>query len=174
MRLSLIAAVSDNGVIGKDNKMPWHLPADLKYFKTTTLGKPIIMGRKTWESLGQILPGRRHIVITRNKNYNAEGVAVVHSPEAALEQVSDVGEAIIIGGAHLYEAMLPQCDRLYLTEIKAEFEGDTFFPKWNKKNWKISFTESHQADERNPFAYQFVVYDRKPQRATSTPRGHQD
>ena len=160
MRLSLIAAVSRNGVIGKDNKMPWHLPADLQFFKATTMGKPIIMGRKTWESLDRILPGRRHIVITRNKNYTAEGVEIVHSIKAALDRVSNADEAVIIGGAHLYKETLPLTERLYLTEIDAEFKGGTFFPKWNKKEWKIVSAEAHQADDHNPYAYQFVVYDR--------------
>ncbi len=160
MKLSLIAAVSRNNVIGKDNKMPWNLPADLQFFKTTTLGKPIIMGRKTWESLGRILPGRRHIVVTRNKDYTAEGVEIVHSTDAALKQASNVDEAVIIGGAHLYEEMLPLTDRLYLTEIDAEFEGDTFFPEWNKEKWDVVSSDVHLADEKNPFPYRFVVYDR--------------
>jgi dihydrofolate reductase len=161
MKLSLIAAVSRNNVIGKDNKMPWHLPADLQFFKTTTLGKPIIMGRKTWESLGRILPGRRHIVVTRNKDYTAEGVEIIHSTDAALKQASNVDEAVIIGGAHLYEEMLPLTDRLYLTEIDAEFEGDTFFPEWNKEVWEVVSSETHPADEKNSFPYRFVVYDRR-------------
>ncbi len=161
MKLSLIAAVSRNNVIGKDNKMPWHLPADLQFFKTITLGKPIIMGRKTWESLGRILPGRRHIVVTRNKDYTAEGVEIVLSADAALKQASNVDEAVIIGGAHLYEEMLPLTDRLYLTEIDAELEGDTFFPEWNKKEWKVVSREAHPADEKNSFPYRFVVYERR-------------
>ena len=161
MKLSLIAAVSRNNVIGKDNKMPWHLPADLQFFKTTTLGKPIIMGRKTWESLGRILPGRRHIVVTRNKDYTAEGVEIIHSTDAALKQASNVDEAVIIGGAHLYGEMLPHADRLYLTEIDAEFEGDTFFPEWNKEEWEVVSSETHPADEKNSFPYRFVVYDRR-------------
>ena len=161
MKLSLIAAVSRNNVIGKDNKMPWHFPADLQFFKTTTLGKPIIMGRKTWESLGRILPGRRHIVVTRNKDYTAEGVEIIHSTDAALKQASNVDEAVIIGGAHLYEEMLPLTDRLYLTEIDAEFEGDTFFPEWNKEEWEVVSSETHPADEKNSFPYRFVVYDRR-------------
>jgi dihydrofolate reductase len=161
MKLSLIAAVSRNNVIGKDNKMPWHLPADLQFFKTTTLGKPIIMGRKTWESLGRILPGRRHIVVTRNKDYTAEGVEIIHSTDAALKQASNVDEAVIIGGAHLYEEMLPLTDRLYLTEIDAEFEGDTFFPEWNKEEWEVVSSDAHPADEKNSFPYRFVVYDRR-------------
>ena len=161
MKLSLIAAVSRNNVIGKNNKMPWHLPADLQFFKTTTLGKPIIMGRKTWESLGRILPGRRHIVVTRNKDYTAEGVEIIHSTDAALKQASNVDEAVIIGGAHLYEEMLPLTDRLYLTEIDAEFEGDTFFPEWNKEEWEVVSSETHPADEKNSFPYRFVVYDRR-------------
>ena len=161
MKLSLIAAVSRNNVIGKDNKMPWHLPADLQFFKTTTMGKPIIMGRRTWESLGRVLPGRRHIVVTRNRDYTAEGVEIVHSTNAALEQASDVYEAVIIGGAFLYKEMLPLTDRLYLTEIDAKFEGDTFFPEWNKDEWDVVSSDSHPANEKNPFPYRFVVYDRR-------------
>jgi dihydrofolate reductase len=161
MTLSLIAAISRNGVIGKDHKMPWHLPADLQFFKTTTMGKPMIMGRKTWESLGRILPGRRHIVVTRNKDYRAEGVEIVHSTDAALKQTANAEEAVVIGGAHLYENMLPLTKRLYLTEIDAEFEGDTFFPTWNKKDWTLISRDTHQADESNPFPYQFVIYERR-------------
>ena len=161
MKLSLIAAIGRNNVIGKGNKMPWHLPADLQFFKNTTLGKPIIMGRRTWESLGRVLPERPHIVITRNKEYTAEGVKIVHSINAALQQVAKVDEAVIIGGAFLYEKMLPLADRLYLTEIDAEFEGDTFFPEWKKDDWLLVSSEAHPADEKNPFPYRFVVYDRR-------------
>ena len=161
MKLSLIAAISRNNVIGKDNKMPWHLPADLRFFKKTTMGKPIIMGRKTWESLGRLLPGRQHIVVTRNKDYSAEGVEIVHSTGAALKQASSADEAVIIGGFFLYQSMLPLTDRLYLTEIDAEFEGDTFFPHWNRDEWKVMSSDSHPADEKNPFPYKFTVYERQ-------------
>ena len=141
--------------------MPWHLPADLQFFKTTTMGKPIIMGRKTWESLGRVLPGRRHIVVTRNRGYTGEGVEIVHSTNTALEQTSSVDEAVVIGGAFLYKETLPLTDRLYLTEIDADFEGDTFFPEWDKDEWDVVSTESHPADEKNPFPYRFVMYDRR-------------
>ena len=158
--LSMIVAHADNRVIGKDNDMPWHLPADLAYFKRTTLGKPIIMGRKTYESIGRPLPGRKNIVISRDEGYRAEGVEVVGSVEAALALVSDVEEVMVIGGASLCEQLLPKVNRLYITKIDAEFEGDIYFPKYDAPRWRQISSESHPKDISNIYPYQFIVLER--------------
>lgn len=121
------------------------------------MGKPIIMGRKTWESLGRPLPGRTNIVITRNHKYEAGGATVVHSLDEALTAAGDVGEAMIIGGANLYEQALPKADCLYLTQVGGEFEGDAWFPEIDDSKWRIESTESHEPDERNNHAYEFVL-----------------
>ncbi|MBE8167902.1 MAG: type 3 dihydrofolate reductase [Shewanella sp.] len=135
MQIAMIAAMTINRVIGKDNKMPWHLPEDLKHFKAMTMSKPIVMGRKTFESIGRPLPGRQNIVISRQPDYAPDGVSVVSSFEAAKELVSTCDELVIIGGGQLYEALLPQADKLYLTEINIDVEGDTFFPNWDDGSW---------------------------------------
>lgn len=158
--LSLIVAMGRGRVIGRDNQLPWHLPADLKHFKTVTMGKPIIMGRLTYESIGKPLPGRRNIVITRDAGYAAPGCEVVTSPEAALAAVADVEEALVIGGANLYRQMLPHADRLYFTFIDADFAGDAWFPQWNADEWRETAREAHRPDERNAFPYAFVVLER--------------
>ncbi|HHJ18122.1 MAG TPA: type 3 dihydrofolate reductase [Gammaproteobacteria bacterium] len=160
MRVALIAALAENRVIGRDNQLPWRVPADLKHFKALTMGKPIIMGRKTWESIGRPLPGRDNIVVTRDAGYRAEGCKVVHSVAEALQAAGDAGEAMIIGGANLYEQTLDVADRLYLTQIRAEVEGDARFPVIDMQAWREIERESHPADERNEFAYDFVVLER--------------
>lgn len=165
MKLSLIAAVARNGVIGRDNKLPWHLPNDLKYFKAVTLGKPVIMGRKTWESLGRPLPGRTNIVITRQPGYAPAGAKTVASLDAALalaEQVAlidGVDECVVIGGAEIYAQALPRCDRLYLTEVHADVEGDAYFPAFDRARWREQQREDLAAEGPNPYAYSFVVYE---------------
>ena len=161
MRVALIAALADNRVIGRDNQLPWRVPADLKHFKALTMGKPIIMGRKTWESIGRPLPGRDNIVVTRAADYRAEGCQVVHSVAEALQAAADADEAMIIGGANLYEQTLDVADRLYLTQIRAEVEGDARFPVIDRQAWREIECESHPADERNEFAYDFVVLERR-------------
>lgn len=166
MKISLIAAVAENGVIGRDNALPWHLPNDLKHFKAVTIGKPIIMGRKTWESLGKPLPGRTHIVITRQAGYAPAGVRVVATLDAALTLARQIGladgvdECVVIGGAEIYALALPHCDRLYLTEVHAVIDGDAFFPAFDRKLWREVRRERHAADGTNPYPYSFVVYER--------------
>jgi len=156
--LSLIAAVARNQVVGIDNKLPWHLPEDLKYFKATTSGHPIIMGRKTYDSIGRPLPGRHNIVVTRDPQWQADGVTVTHSLTAAQQAAGAAQETFLIGGATLYQEALSLADRLYLTEIDADFEGDAHFPAWNKSD----FTEIRREQHSGPdFTYSFVMYERR-------------
>ncbi|WP_339143843.1 MULTISPECIES: type 3 dihydrofolate reductase [Pseudoalteromonas] len=162
MVISMIAAMANNRVIGKDNDMPWHLPADLQHFKKVTLGKPVIMGRKTFESIGRPLPGRRNIVISRNLDYTKEGIEVVTSPEAALSAVEDSDEIMIIGGGHIYDIFLPYAQRLYLTFIDLEVDGDTQFPDYEQvAEWEVLETECNEPDERNNHSYKFVTLNKK-------------
>ena len=158
--LTLIAAVARNGIIGKDNALPWHLPADLRHFKALTTGHTVIMGRKTWESLPEKfrpLPGRRNIVVTRNAGYGAPGASVVTSLPDAMAAAAG-SEAFVIGGAELYAAALPHADRLELTEIDADYAGDTWFPLRDPNEWRESAREAH-ADPAGP-GYAFVSYER--------------
>lgn len=160
MTLSVIVAMAEDRAIGRDNDMPWHLPADLKYFKATTMGKPIVMGRKTYESIGRPLPGRRNIVVTRNADWSADGVDVVPTLQAAKEAVQGVEEAMIIGGAQIYGQCLDVADRLYITEIGITVpDADAWFPAFNKDDWREVSREEHPAEDGKP-AYAFVVYDR--------------
>lgn len=163
MKISMIAAMAHDRVIGKDNQMPWHLPADLAHFKRVTLGKPVLMGRKTFESIGRPLPGRRNLVISRNPDYQAEGIEVVSSVEAALALLagSSVEELMVIGGGHLYAEMLPSADCLYLTRIDLAVEGDTRFPAFDDGQWQRVDCESHPADEKNPHPYSFETWQRR-------------
>ena len=159
--LSLIVATANNRVIGKDNDMPWHLPADLAYFKKTTLGKPIIMGRKTYESIGRPLPGRRNIVISRNTGYSAEGIEVVASVDEALALVRGVEEVMVIGGGAIYAHCLPAATRLYVTHIHADIDGDTQFPEFDIVNdWKKLTNEHFKANDKNVYDLDFSVYQR--------------
>ena len=157
--LALIAARARNGVIGLDNRMPWHLPEDLAYFKRVTLGKPVVMGRKTFESIGRPLPGRLNIVVTRNPDWQAAGVQVAHSLDAALALAAAAApeEIMLIGGAELYRQALPQADVLYLTEIDAEFAGDAFFPEVDLARWRIDREEAGQRDS-DGLRWRFVRY----------------
>ncbi len=158
--LTLIAAVARNGVIGQDNRLPWHLPADLKHFKALTTGHAVIMGRKTWESLPEKfrpLPGRPNIVVTRNEAYRAEGAVVVGSLPAALAAAAS-DEAFVIGGAELYKAALPLADRLQLTEIDADYAGDTWFPPRDPQQWRETARDAHTDDAG--LGYAFVSYER--------------
>jgi len=156
--LSLIAAVARNGAIGKDNALLWRLPEDLKFFKRTTLGCPVIMGRKTWDSIGRPLPGRRNIVITRNTTWRADGAEVFHDLASALAATADVPKVFVIGGGELYAQALPLADELVLTEVDADFVGDTFFPKWDRDAFTETSRESHKSDAG--WAYHFVVRQR--------------
>lgn len=159
----MIAALAKKQVIGKNNLMPWHMPADLAHFKRVTLGKPVLMGRKTFESIGRPLPGRRNLVISRNPDYQAEGIEVVGSVEAALALLagSSVEELMVIGGGHLYAEMLPSADCLYLTRIDLAVEGDTRFPTFDDGQWQCVDCESHPADEKNPHPYSFETWQRR-------------
>ena len=156
--LSLIAAVARNGAIGKDNALLWRLPEDLKFFKRTTLGCPVIMGRKTWDSIGRPLPGRRNIVITRNPAWQAEGAEVFHDLDSALAATENAEKVFVIGGGELYSQALPKADELILTEVDAAFTGDTFFPDWNRDDFTEISRESHTADLG--WAYHFVIRQR--------------
>jgi dihydrofolate reductase len=166
-RLALIAAVAENGCIGINNKLPWYLPDDLKYFKAVTSGKPVIMGRTTFDSLGRPLPNRTNIVITRNAAFTApEGVRVVHSLKAAIALAESVAfingndEIIIMGGGQIYAEALPHVDRLYLTEVKKNVAGDAFFPVWDRTQWQETGRQDHHYEPAQT-DYSFVVYDRR-------------
>lgn len=163
MDISLVVAMDRNRLIGSGNTLPWHLTADLKHFKKLTLGHTIVMGRRTWESIGKPLPGRTNIVITRQRDYKAPGAVVADSIEAAKEQAGDRAELMIIGGAELYRQMLAEANRVYLTEILGEFDGDTYFPEMNMDEWACTSREDFGKDEKNPHGYSFVVLERIPE-----------
>lgn len=162
MKLSLIVAMTKNRVIGLDNQMPWHLPADLARFKQNTLGKPVIMGRKTFESIGKPLPKRRNIVLSRTA-VAIDGVEIVTSLEQALALVKDETEVMILGGGQLFAEMIVRADRLYLTEIDTVLEGDTYFPVIDSQEWQVSFMQTHLADEKNPYNCCFKILERQHQ-----------
>lgn len=161
MHLSAIVAMSENRVIGRENQLPWHLPADLQHFKAITMGKPIVMGRKTYESIGRPLPGRQNIVITRSRYFVAPGCSVFTSIDAAFASLAAQEEVIIIGGAQLFQQLLPQIQRIYLTVIHRDFSGDVFFPEIDRSEWQEVTREEYCADEKNPFAYSFIVVERE-------------
>ncbi len=151
-----------NRVIGKGNDMPWHLPAELRHFKQLTMGKPIVMGRRTFASIGRVLPGRKNIVVTRDPHFCFSGVTVVHSLAAAVRAAGDVDELMIIGGAQLYQQTLERVDRLYITLIHVELEGDTYFPELNDEQWVQREKQRREADESNAYAMTYLVLDRNP------------
>ena len=159
-RVCLIAALAANRVIGNHNALPWHLPADLKRFKALTMGHPVLMGRKTHESIGRPLPGRRNLVITRNRGFEAPGCEVVHSLEDAIAACRGAGEIFVIGGAELYCEALARADCLEFTEIHAEFEGDAIFPVFPMAQWRETSRETHRDQADIPFGYDFVRYER--------------
>lgn len=167
MKLSLIWAMARNGVIGRNNALPWYLPEDLRYFKRVTMGKPIIMGRKTWDSIARPLPGRTNIVITRDRQFEVEGVKIVHSLDEALALASRIAhidgaeECMVMGGAEIYALALPQAERLYLTQVHAEVEGDAYFPNFDAGQWQELAREDFEASGANPYAYSFLVLERK-------------
>lgn len=154
--------MDNNRVIGKNNDLPWSLPADLAYFKKVTMGHPIVMGRKTYESIGRPLPGRENIIITRNREYSVDGCTVLHSLED-VKQVVDANdkETFIIGGAEIFKEAFPIADKLYITHIDEEFDGDTYFPAFPDSEWKEVSREKGIKDEKNPYDYYFTVYERK-------------
>ncbi|MBB6115585.1 dihydrofolate reductase [Rahnella inusitata] len=160
MIISLIAALATDRVIGMENAMPWHLPGDLAWFKRNTLNKPVIMGRKTFESIGRPLPGRLNIVIS-SKPGEHEGVTWVTSVDAALAAAAGVEEVMVMGGGRVYEQFLPKANRLYLTHIDAEVEGDTHFPDYEPDDWESTFSEFHDADDQNSHGYCFEILDRR-------------
>ncbi|MBP1176677.1 dihydrofolate reductase [Paenibacillus sp. PvR133] len=160
MGISMIWAMAQNGVIGRDNKLPWRLPRDMAFFKEQTINKTVLMGRKTWESFGgKSLPNRRNVVLTRDQRYQAEGAEVIHSLEEGL-QLAKQEELMVIGGAEIYSLFWPHADRLIVTRIEETFEGDTTFPEQDWNGWNIVSETPGIKDERNPYEYHFVVYER--------------
>lgn len=157
-QLSIIVAVANNHVIGQHNTLPWHLPEDLKRFKALTMGHHIIMGRKTYESLGRLLPGRTTVIVTRNQDYHVDGAIVVNSLKQALEACKADAEVFLIGGAELFEIGLKQADKIYLTEIHADFDGDAFLPAFDLSSWQETSREHHKA--ANGLAFSYVSYER--------------
>lgn len=161
MRISLIVAMSNNRAIGIEGRLPWRLSADLRRFKRLTMGHAIIMGRKTFESIGRVLPGRRSIVLSRQSNFAHEGVDVVGDLKGAIAQCQGETEVFIIGGAAVYETALPGADRLYVTQVDCHIDGDVYFPPFDESHWKVVEESEHMADDKNEYAYSFRVLDRK-------------
>ena len=163
MIVSLLLAASENNVIGKDNQLPWHLPDDLKYFKNLTWGLPILMGRKTFDSIGKPLPGRKSIVITRDQDWHHDGVEAVHSVEEAIDKARELGakEIFVIGGAEIFKSSLPVANRIYLTRIHHVFEGDVFFPEIDAEDWACTSERFCAADEKNAYDHTYQVWERK-------------
>lgn len=160
--IDFLLAMDKNRLIGKDNDLPWHLPADLKYFKKTTMGHPVVMGRKTFESIGKPLPGRKNIVLTRDRAYHPEHVDVFHSVEALLTGgAARNEECFVIGGAQVFKALFPYADRLYITRIDAEFEGNVYFEGFDEKKWRLVSEKKGTVDEKNRFPHAFLIYEKK-------------
>ena len=168
--ISLIVAMAQNGVIGRDNALPWRLPADLKRFREFTLGKPILMGRKTFEAIGRPLPGRANLVLTRDRDWRAAGAIPVHSVEEALLQTRTCDELVAIGGAEIYRLLLPLARRIYLTHVHADVPGDTYFPAFDPAQWDDIEFHTHPADERHAFPVTFVTLERR--NSPAAPRPH--
>jgi len=158
--ISFIFAMDRNRAIGLNNKLPWHLPADLKFFKNVTMGHPILMGRKTYDSIGKPLPGRRNVILTQNREFHAEGCEIVHSVEEAVQQFADE-ELFVIGGAEIFRLMESVVDRMYITYIEHEFEADTHFGEVDMSQWTLLSSEQGVRDEKNPYVYDFRIYERK-------------
>ncbi len=161
MILSLIAAMGNDRVIGIENRLPWRLPADMKHFRALTMGKPVLMGRKTFDSIGKPLPGRTNIVVTQDRNFQPTGVSVAHSIDEALAAGAGAEEIMVIGGASFYAQLLPRAQRLYITEIHHTFPGDAFFPAWNPAEWREIRRDDHAPDNDNPYPYSFVTLARR-------------
>ncbi|MFI3321726.1 MAG: dihydrofolate reductase [Rikenellaceae bacterium] len=161
MTTSIIVAIAKNRVIGKDNSLIWHISEDLRYFKRITTAHTIIMGRKSYESIGRPLPNRRNIVVSRNSDYSAAGCECVTSIESAIELCKDEQEIFIIGGGEIYKSTLPLADKLYITEVKHDYEGDTFFPEIDFSQWKEISRESYERGEKYEYPFDFVVYERE-------------
>ena len=161
---SIVVAVARNGVIGRDNQLPWKLPKDLAYFKRVTMGHPVVMGRRTWQSIGKALPGRLNIVVTRNPSLEAPGATVVASLDEAWKAAGDAAEVSIIGGTSIFRETLPIADRIHLTEVEADVEGDTFFPEFDRGEWVEQEVERHPADERHEYPFRIVLLTRRAAR----------
>ena len=161
MRRALVVAMSRNRVIGRDNRLPWRLPADLAFFKRVTMGHPVIMGRRTFESIGKPLPGRLNIVVSTQRGYEAPGCTVAHSMEEAYRVAGDAEEVSIIGGSAIFEAALSEADVIYLTEVDAEVEGDVFFPPFDRSRWRETELERHAPDERHAYPFRILKLERK-------------
>ena len=159
--ITLIVAVADSGVIGRDNALPWHLPEDLKRFKRLTMGKPIVMGRKTFESIGKPLPGRQNIVLTREPNYQRDGVTVVHDADGALRAAGGAAEIMVIGGADLFRLFLPRAVRIHLTRVHGDIAGDVVWPALDTREWAVVAREPHDADDRHAHAMTFEVWEKR-------------
>ena len=159
-RINLIVAMANNRTIGLDNQMPWHLPADLKHFKAITLNHPVIMGRKTYQSIGKALPGRHNIVVSRDPDFKLADADVVNDLQQAVNCCAEVSDIMIIGGANIYQQMLPLASRLYLTFIDLDVKGDSFFPDWQGLGFRQTASEQHQADEKNTYPYRFVTLEK--------------
>ena len=162
MKRSIVVAVARNGVIGRDNALPWRLPADMAHFKKVTMGHPVVMGRRTYESIGRPLPGRKNIVVTRNRAFDAPGCTVVTSLDEAWRAAGDADEVCVIGGTTLFEETLPVADVIHLTEVEADVPGDTYFPPFDRRQWKEKEVARHPADERNAYPTRILELERRP------------
>lgn len=160
MLISFVVAMDERRLIGANGRLPWHLPADLKYFRRLTMGKPILMGRGTYEAIGRPLPGRHNIVVTHNSYYEAPGCTVVHTVAAGLRAAGEAEEVMVIGGATLFLQLFPQARRIYLTLIREVFTGDTWFPDFDPHGWTEAWREDHGPDPRNPYSYSFIRLER--------------
>lgn len=160
MSISMIAAMDINRTIGINNQLPWRLPADLAYFKKITMGHTVLMGRKTHESIGKPLPGRKNVVLTANRSYSSEGCIIIHSVEDALKLAAEE-EVFVVGGAELYRLFLPYADRLYITVLEHEFAGDAFFPEIDPSVWNVVSVQPGITDDKNPYKYSFRIYEKK-------------
>ena len=161
MKRSLVVAMARNRVIGRDNQLPWRLPADLAYFKRVTMGHPVVMGRRTYESIGKPLPGRQNIVVSRNRDYRAPGCTVVGSLDEAWKAAGDAEEVSVIGGTSIFAGTLPIADRIHLTEVDADVPGDTYFPEFDRGQWREREVERHGRDERHEHPFRILVLERK-------------
>ncbi len=159
--ISIIVAIGNNRVVGKDNKLPWNLPADLAHFKRETLGKPVIMGQRTFESIGRPLPGRTNVILTLDKSFSFPGCIVAYSIDEALDKLKDFEEVMIIGGVSIYKQFLPLADKMYLTLINGDFEGDAFFPEFDWAEWEEKERINNSPDKDNPYPYSFLKLQRK-------------
>jgi dihydrofolate reductase len=161
MKRSIVVAVARNGVIGRDNQLPWRLPADLAHFKRVTMGHPVVMGRRTYESIGKPLPGRKNIVVTRDRGYRAPGCVVAHSLDEAWQAAAGAEEVCVIGGTTLFEETLPLADAIHLTEVEADVAGDTYMPRFDRGEWQEREVARHPADERNAYPIRILELERK-------------